>query len=89
MLTKNIVVQCEHGLHLRVASAVAEVARGHQTTTVQLSCGGCHRANACSVLELLTLGVEQGARLEIAANGPDEAAVIQALATVFEHGGGI
>jgi len=89
MQTRDIVVQCEHGLHLRVASAVAGVARDHQTTAVHVSCGNCRRANACSVLELLTLGAEHGAHLEIVADGPDETAVFDALDQVFTHGGGI
>ena len=89
MTTRNIVVQCEHGLHLRVASAVAGVAREHRKTAVQLSCGNCRKANACSVLELLTLEASRGTQLEIVANGPDEAGVMTALANIFDHGAGI
>ncbi len=89
MTTRDIVVQCEHGLHLRVASSVVGVALEHRKTTVQLSCGNCHQANACSVLELLTLEASQGTHLEIVADGPDEAGVLSALAEIFDHGAGI
>ena len=89
MTTRDIVVQCERGLHLRVASSVAGVAREHQQTAVQLSCGNCRKANACSVLELLTLEATQGTRLEVVADGPDESGVLTALAEIFEHGEGI
>ena len=89
MTTRNIVVQCEHGLHLRVATSVAGVAREHQETTVQLTCGNCRHAKACSVLELLTLEASQGTHLEIVADGPDETCVMAALAKIFEHGAGI
>ena len=89
MTTRDIVVQCEQGLHLRVATSVAGVARAHQATTVQLTCGNCHPAKACSVLELLTLEAGRGTHLEIVADGPDETCVMAALAKIFEHGDGI
>ena len=89
MTTRDIVVQCEHGLHLRVASSVAGVAREHQETTVHLTCGNCRKAKACSVLELLTLEAGRGAHLEIIADGPDETCVMAALARIFENGDGI
>jgi len=87
--TRDIIVQCEHGLHLRVASSVAGVAREHQETTVQLTCGNCRKAKACSVLELLTLEAGRGTHLEIVADGPDETCVLAALARIFENGAGI
>lgn len=89
MTTRDIVVQCEHGLHLRVASSVAGVAREHLKTTVQLSCGNCRKANACSVLELLTLEAGKGTHLEVVTEGPDEVGVMTALANIFDHGAGI
>ena len=91
MTTRDIVIQCEHGLHLRVASSVAGVAREHHgtTTTVQLTCGNCRKAKACSVLELLTLEASRGTHLEIIADGPDESCVMAALAKIFEDGDGI
>ena len=89
MQTRDIVMQCEHGLHLRVASAVAGVAREHKTTAIHVSCGNCRRADACSVLELLTLEANRGTHLEIIADGPDETCVMAALARIFENGDGI
>ena len=89
MTTRDVVVQCEHGLHLRVASSVAGVALKHRKTYVQLSCDNCRNANACSILELLTLGAGKGTHLEIVADGPDEADVITALTEIFDQGAGI
>lgn len=88
MRIQNVTVQCEEGLHLRVASQVAKIA---QTAggSVHIRCEGCPRANACSVLELLTLGASAGTPLEIVAEGPDEERVVRQLAEVFEAGGGI
>ncbi len=89
MTTRDIVVKCEHGMHMRIASTVAGVARDHRTTTVHMSCGNCQKANACSVLELLMLEAHRGTRLEIVVDGPDEAVVLQTLTELFEQGEGI
>jgi len=89
MKNRGVVLRCQHGLHLRVAATVAGIARGHGSTAVRLSCGHCQNANACSVLELLTLEAGRGAQLEITAEGPDEAVVVERLAQLFEDGEGI
>ena len=89
MTTQKLVVKCAHGLQLRVASSVVGVARDHQATTVQLTCGNCRQAQGCSVLELLSLEASQGTPLEVVVNGPDETGVLSALAEIFENGDGI
>ena len=75
-------------LHLRVAARIVKEMQNHQAT-VHLHCVGCPRANACSIFELLKLGARRGTPLEIVAEGPDEEAVLQALAEVFDAGAGI
>lgn len=35
MTNRNLILQCEHGLRLRVAASLAEVARDHRSTSVQ------------------------------------------------------
>lgn len=91
MKTQNVILQCAHGLHLRVASQVSKIAQ-QSGASVHIQCAGCPRADACSILQLLTLGATAGTPLEIVAEGTDasnEAAVLAALAGVFENGGGI
>lgn len=88
MKSQNVIIRCEEGLHLRVASRVATIAR-QAGGAVHIRCAGCPRVNACSVLDLLTLGAAAGTPLEITADGPNEAQVLHALAEVFEAGGGI
>jgi PTS hybrid protein len=73
---------------VRVAARVAKVVQRLDATT-HLLAGGGRRADAQSVLQLLTLGAARGARLQIVATGPDEDAVIRELSELFEHGGGI
>ena len=90
MKTQSVTIQCEHGLHLRVASQVSKIAQ-LSGASVHIQCAGCPKSTACSVLQLLTLGATEGTPLEIVAEGSaaNETAVLQALANLFEHGGGI
>ena len=88
MQTRQLIVQCEGGLHLRVAARIVK-AMDHHRSKVHVRCAGCPRANACSIFELLKLGAAKGTSLEIVAEGPDEEAVLRALAEVFGEGAGI
>ena len=88
MKTRRLTVQCEGGLHLRVAAQIVKQAQRHQAT-VHLRCAGCPRANACSIFELLKLGAAKGTPLEIVAEGPDEEAALRALIELFGEGAGI
>ena len=88
MTTRFVTVRCEHGLHLRVASQVAKIAQAAKAA-VHISCTDCEHADACSVLQLLALGAAPGTQLELVAEGPEEAFVLNALTEVFEQGAGI
>jgi phosphotransferase system HPr (HPr) family protein len=88
MQTRQLIVQCEGGLHLRVAAQIVKEAKQHRAE-VHLRCAGCPRANACSIFELLKLGAGQGTPLEITAEGPDEDAALSALEELFTQGAGI
>ena len=88
MKTRQLIVQCEGGLHLRVAAQIVKEMQ-RRRSTVHLRCAGCPRANACSIFELLNLGAAKGTSLEIVAEGPDEDATLRALAEVFGEGAGI
>lgn len=88
MKTRRLTVQCEGGLHLRVAARIVKEMQNHQAA-VHFHCAGCPRANACSIFELLKLGATRGTALEIVAEGPDEEAVLRALIEVFDAGAGI
>jgi len=88
MKTRQWTIQCEGGLHLRVAARIVKEVQHHQSV-VHIRCKGCPHANACSIFELLKLGAAQGTPLEIVAEGPDEDAALRALSTVFDEGAGI
>ena len=91
MLQKEFTIKDPGGLHLRVAAGVVEITRTH-SSQVRLSlgrCEGCHKADGCSILDILTLGAPQGTTVTIRADGPDESEVISDLGDYFENGGGI
>jgi len=88
MKTRQWAIQCEGGLHLRVAARIVKEVQHHQSA-VHIRCKGCPYANACSIFELLKLGAAQGMPLEVVAEGPDEEATLHALSTVLDEGTGI
>jgi len=88
MQAKSITLRCSNGLHLRVAGTIVKLVRDRDAT-VRVTCGGGRPADARSILDLLALGAATGSSLEISADGPDEAAVLDALSDAFEGGAGI
>ena len=88
MKTQKVTVQCEYGLHMRVAADVVNLVRKHDVT-VHLACGNCKIANACSIMELITLGAGKGEEIQITAEGLDEESVTAQLSQMFEQGDGI
>ena len=85
MKHENVTLLCKEGLHLRVASQVAKIAQKAGGTVKIRSKKERSSANACSVLELLTLGATSGTSLEIVAEGPNEETVITALSEILRQ----
>ncbi len=88
MKKRQVIIQCDGGLHLRVAAQIVKAAKARKSR-VHLQCEGCPRADACSVFELLKLGAARGTPLEVTADGPDEDDALADVAGLFEQGGGI
>ncbi len=87
MIKKKMTVHNENGIHARVALRVAQTCRlGSTTITI---CKGCQKASGCSVLELLMLGVEKGAEIEVVASGGEERKSLDDIAQIFSQGSGI
>ena len=88
MQTRLLTLQAPQGLHLRIAGAIAQVAQHHHAR-VTVGCNGCRFADACSVMQLLTLGAPCGAAITVEADGPDEDIVIGKLSELLMNGAGI
>lgn len=82
MATRHATVQHAEGLHARPAEMVARKAMEYESSIVLAN--GSHRVDAKSILEVLTLGAQQGVVLLIEAAGPDEDAAVVALGELIE-----
>ena len=85
MKSLQVIVHCPEGLHLRVASEVVKIAK-RSGATVHVFCEGGSRADACSALQLMTLGACEGTALKIVADGDNEETVLGELENFFKPG---
>jgi phosphocarrier protein HPr len=70
------------GLHVRAASRFVEVARTFKAQ-VHVFCGE-RVADGKSILDLMVLAIEYGARVDLEVIGPDAAEALEALSEVIE-----
>lgn len=77
MYSKDIIVENKSGLHARPASMfVSAAVKFNSNITVTKD---SKKANAKSVISVLSLGVTKGSKVIIAAEGSDEEAAVLAL----------
>ncbi|MGI5923194.1 MAG: HPr family phosphocarrier protein [Lentisphaeria bacterium] len=81
-LSTDVFVHNDHGLHLRCASDIANIAMQFNAV-VKLS-KGRHSVNAKSMLEILTLSAAPGARLTLSAKGNDAQQALDAISAIFQ-----
>lgn len=84
MCSKNIVVQNQVGLHSRSATYFTNKANEFKSSIwVEKE---ERRANAKSLLGVLSLGVTGGNDIKIIADGPDDEAAVDALCSLVKSG---
>lgn len=88
MKKRELIVNTQNGLHLRVAGEIVKLAKAHDCQ-LTLSCNGCPRANACSIMQLLTLEAVHGTKLVAQAEGPEAELVFEKLSDILSDGAGI
>ncbi|MBX3449458.1 MAG: HPr family phosphocarrier protein [Planctomycetaceae bacterium] len=76
-----VIVQNEHGLHIRPCSLIAATAQKYQSTLTVTN--GTTRADGKRVLELMTLGALPGTELELLAIGADAPALLDEVSELF------
>lgn len=77
------VIRNNAGIHCRPSAVIVKEARSFNAEIeVRLSRGD--KANPCSAIELLTLGLDQGTEIEIEAKGPDAETCCRRLVELFE-----
>ncbi|MCI8432153.1 MAG: HPr family phosphocarrier protein [Lachnospiraceae bacterium] len=77
MIKKSIRINLESGLEARpVALLVQEASRYESTIYIQ---SGERRVNAKSIMGMMSLGLDNGEKLEVSAEGIDEQAAVDGI----------
>jgi len=79
--TRHLKVTHSPGLHARPCLAIVNTVRRFQSKVTLRN--GDREADAGEILELMALGVPQGAEVALSAEGPDADEVLDALAELF------
>jgi phosphocarrier protein len=84
MISKDVTVQNNVGLHARPATFFVQKANSYKSS-VWIEKGD-RRVNAKSLLGVLSLGIAKGTTITILSDGVDEEEVIQGLVALIESG---
>ena len=77
MINEKIVFQCEDSLQMKTVAVLIQKASAFRSTIYLVRSG--KRANAKSLLSVMSLGIENGAEIEIEADGDDAAEAVKVL----------
>ncbi|EDM27680.1 phosphocarrier protein HPr [Lentisphaera araneosa HTCC2155] len=83
MYTIDATVNNIHGIHCRPSSAIVKGAKSFESS-ITVNADG-QTANLTNILELISLGLPQGASVSISAEGSDEEAAAKKIAELFEE----
>jgi len=85
MISRDVIVSNERGLHARPAMQFVDVANGF-TSQVKVVRGGEEplEVDGKSVMQMITLEAVMGTPLRILADGEDAAAAVEKLAELFQ-----
>lgn len=83
MYTTNATVNNIHGIHCRPSSAIVKGAKSFESS-ITVEANG-ESASLNNILELISLGLPQGATVSISADGPDEEAAALKIVELFEE----
>ena len=83
MITKDVTVRCESGLHNRQATYFVQKANEFNSNIWLES--GSRKMNAKSLLGIMSLGIVTGTTVTLAADGTDAEAAINALETLLQR----
>ena len=79
MVEKKVVFQCDTDLQMKAVAVLVQKASEFRSTVYLIRDG--RRANAKSLLGVMSLGIENGVEIEISADGPDCEDAAETLAT--------
>ncbi len=80
--TRTVTITNAHGLHARPSLIIVKTVKKYDA---KVTIGrGNHFIDAASILDLLSLGAAQGAKLILSASGPQAEEVLDALVHLFD-----
>ena len=83
MITKDVTVRCESGLHNRQATYFVQKANEFNSNIWLES--GSRKMNAKSLLGIMSLGIVTGTTVTLTADGADAEAAIDALEALLQR----
>lgn len=86
MLEIEVTVVNRAGVHTRPAAALVKLTSRFRSEVTLMRDG--FAINAKSIIGVMTMAAEQGAKLIVQADGEDEAVAVQAIKELFESGFG-
>ena len=87
MITRTLKVENPHGIHMRVAAKIVEIAQKNRCRLDFFKNGV--KASAESILDLLILGAGYQSRLQVSAEGANEKTAMEAIELLLTDGAGI
>ena len=85
-LAREVVIVNELGLHARSAGKIAALANGSKAS-IWIN-KGKQRADASSILDILTLACEKGVKITITIENKADADILEAITALIESGFG-
>jgi phosphocarrier protein len=81
MVSKELTVINDSGIHARPAALIVETATKFKSAVIFIKDG--MRANAKSIMNIMLLAAEPGAVIRVEADGPDEGEALAAIENLF------
>lgn len=85
MVSQTVVFKCDEALQMKAVAVLIQRASSFRSS-IYLSRSG-RRANAKSLLGVMSLGIENAAEIEITAEGEDQQAALDSLVSYLENPG--
>lgn len=84
---RMVVINNPHGLHARPAAVFVQTANQFRSSIILRNLSRASKeVNAKSIMEVLAAGVDQGARVELVAEGEDADDAVETLADLIQSG---
>lgn len=82
MVSQKVTIKNKTGLHARPAANLTAFVKKYKSKVYLVN--GNKKANAASVINVLTLGAKQGTEIEVQCDGDDEAVALKEIVAYIE-----